>query len=58
MGETIHFNLSNDVDDNLKYEADFIINHNELLAKPAIKYEVSQFFCRNKHGNDIAWTKI
>ena len=54
LGETIHFNLSNDVDNNLKYEADFIINHNERLAEPAIKYEVSQFFCRNKHGNDIA----
>ena len=29
--KTIHFDLSKDVDNNLKYEIDFIIKHNEFL---------------------------
>ena len=32
-----------DVDNNLKHEIDFIINHNELLADHTTKDKISQF---------------
>ena len=40
--KTIHFDLPKDVDKNLKYEIDFIIKHNELLAEHSIKSKIVQ----------------
>ena len=35
--KTIRLDLSKDVDNNLKYEIDFIIKHNKSLAEQVIK---------------------
>ena len=49
---TIRFDLPKDVNKNLKHEIDFIIKHNEFLAKHRIKNKISQSWS-NKHGNNI-----
>ena len=37
--KTFHFDLPEDVDNNLKYEIDFFITHNEFLVEQIIKNE-------------------
>ena len=51
--KAIHFDLSKDVDNNLKHEIDFIIKHNELLAEHAIKNWINQLLSKYKHANDF-----
>ena len=46
------FDLSEDVDKNLKYETDSIIKYNELLADHAITNEIRQLLSKYKPGND------
>ena len=46
------FDLSTDVDKNLKYEIDSIIKYNELLADHAIGNEIRQLLSKYKPGND------
>ena len=46
------FDLSKDVDKNLKYEIDSIIKHNELLADHAIRNKIRQLLSKYKPGND------
>ena len=57
MGEPktfyFYFNLPKDVDKNLKDEIEFIIKHNESLAKNKIKNEIEQLLIKYKHGNYI-----
>ena len=43
--KTIHFDLSKDVDNNLKHETDFIIEHNEILSE--------QLLLKYRYRNDI-----
>ena len=51
--KTVHFDLSEDVDNNLKYEIDFIIKDNQTLAEHIINFIISQLLSKNKHGNDV-----
>ena len=51
--KTVHFDLSEDVDNNLKYEIDFIIKDNQTLAEHIINFKISQLLSKNKHGNDV-----
>ena len=51
--KTVNFDLSKDLDNNLKYEINFMIKHNKLLAEHTIKNEISQLLFKYKHGNDI-----
>ena len=44
--KTIHFDLSKDVDNSLKYETDFIIKHIKLLAEHTIKTKLANY-CSN-----------
>ena len=41
------------VDENLKYETEFIIKSNESLAENKIKNEIEQLLLKYKHGNNI-----
>ena len=50
---TIRFELSKNVDQNLKHEIDSIIKHNELLAELKIKNMISPLLPKHKHGKDI-----
>ena len=43
--KTIHFDLSKDVDNNLKHEIDFIIEHNEILSE--------ELLLKYRYRNDI-----
>ena len=49
--KTVNFDLSKDLDNNLKYEINFIIKHNKLLAEHTMKNEISQLLSKYKHGN-------
>ena len=51
--KSFHFNLPKDVDYNLKYKTDFIIQHYELLLELRIKNKIRQLFSKYKHGNNI-----
>ena len=51
--KTIHFDLLKDVGNNLKYESDSLIKHNEFLAEHTLKSKISRLFFQFKHGNDI-----
>ena len=51
--KVIHFDLLNNVGNNLNHEIDFIKTHNELLAKHTTKNEILQLLPKYKHGNDI-----
>ena len=41
------------VDQNLKYEIEFIIKSNESLTKNKIKNEIQKLLLKYKHGNNI-----
>ena len=49
----ISFWLSKDVDNNFKYEIDFIIKHNERLAEHTIKNKIGQLLTKYENGNDV-----
>ena len=51
--KNFHFDLSKNVDNNLKHEIDFVIKHKELLAEHSIKNEIRQLLSKYKHENDI-----
>ena len=51
--KSFHFNLPKDVDYNLKYKTDFIIQHYELLLELRIKNKIRQLFSKYKDGNNI-----
>ena len=48
-----NFDWPKDVDENLKYEIEFIIKRNESLAENKIKMETEQSLLKYKHGNNI-----
>ena len=47
------FDLSKEVDKNLKQEIKFIIKRNESLAENKIKNKIEPLLSKHKHGNDI-----
>ena len=48
-----NFDWPKDVDENLKYELEFIIKSNEALAENKIKNKIEQLLSKYKHGNNI-----
>ena len=48
-----NFDWSKDVDENLKYETEFIIKSNESLAENEIKNKFEQLMLKYKHVNNI-----
>ena len=48
-----NFDLSKDVDENLKWEIEFIIKNNESSAEIIIKNKIEQLLLKYKHGNNI-----
>ena len=48
----ILFDLLKDVCNNLNYETDSFIKHNQLLSEHTIKNEISQLLFKYKHGNN------
>ena len=46
------FDWPKDVDNNLKYEIEYIIKSNESLAENKIKNKIEQLFSKYKHGNN------
>ena len=52
--KTFYFDFywSKDVDENLKYEIEFIIKSNESLAENKIKNEIEQLLSKYKNGNN------
>ena len=46
------FDWPKDIDENLKYEKEFIIKSNESLAENKIKNEIEQLLLKYKHGNN------
>ena len=46
------FEWSNDDDDNLKHEIEFIINSNEPLAENIITNKIERLFSKYKNGNN------
>ena len=51
--KTIHFDLSKDVDNNLKHEINSIIKHNEILAEHTTQNNIRKSFSKYIHGNNI-----
>ena len=47
----IHFSWPKDFDNNLKYEIDFFIKHNFLLAEYTIKNKINKLLFKHKHGS-------
>ena len=47
------FDWPKNVDENLKYEFEFIIKSNESLAENKIKIKIEQLLLKYKHGNNI-----
>ena len=45
---SIHLDLVENVDNNMKHETDFIIKRNEFSAEHKIKNEVSHLLCKWK----------
>ena len=48
-----NFDLSKDVDENLKHEFEFAIKSNESLAENEIKNDIEQLLLIYKHENKI-----
>ena len=48
-----NFDWPKDVDENLKYELEFIIKSNEALAENKMKNKIEQLLSKYKHGNNI-----
>ena len=48
-----NFNWPKDVDENLKYEIEFIIKSSESLAENEIKNKIEQLLSKYKHGSNI-----
>ena len=46
------FDWPKDIDENLKYEIEFIIKSNESLAENKIKNEIEQLLLKYKHENN------
>ena len=51
--KNFHYDLPKDIDNNLEHEIDYIIRHNKLLTKLAIKSKISQLLSKHKHGNNV-----
>ena len=53
--KTFYFNFDQpkDVDEDLKYEIEFIIKSNESLAEDKIKINIEELLLKYKHGNNI-----
>ena len=51
--KTFHFDLTNDIDNNLRHEIYFIINHNEILPEHTIKNEINQLLSKYNYENDL-----
>ena len=51
--KTICFNLTENVDNSLKHEIDFIIKYNKFLAEHRIENEIIRLLSKYKHGKDI-----
>ena len=47
------FDWPNYVDENLRYEIEFIVKSNEFLAENKIKSEIEQWLLKYNHGNNI-----
>ena len=48
-----YFDWLKNVDENLKYETEFIIKSNESLAENKIKSKIEQLLSKYKYGNNI-----
>ena len=48
-----NFDWPKNIDENLKYENEFMIKSNESLAENKIKSEIEHLLLRCKHANDI-----
>ena len=48
-----NFDLTKDVDENLKHKIEFIIKSNESLAENKIKNEIKQLLLKHKQGNHV-----
>ena len=48
-----NFDWQKYVDENLKYETEFIVKSNESLAENKIKNKIEQLLLFYKHGNNI-----
>ena len=48
-----NFDWPKDVDENLKYEVEFIIKDDESLAENKTKNEIEQLLLKYKHENNI-----
>ena len=48
-----NFDWPKDVEENLKYEMEFVIKNSESLAENKIKNEIEQLLLKYKHGNNI-----
>ena len=51
--KTFDFDCPKNIDENLKYEIEFIIKCNEPLAEKKIKNKIEQLLFKCKHGNNI-----
>ena len=51
--KSIRFNLIEKSNNNLRYEIDHIIKHNELLAEQRTKNETKQLLYKREHAKDI-----
>ena len=47
------FDLSKNVDKNLKHEIEFIVKRNEFLAEHKTNSNTEQLLSKYKHGNDF-----
>ena len=48
-----NFDLSKDVDENLKNKIEFILKSNESLSENGIKNEIEQLLLKHRHENNI-----
>ena len=46
------FDLTKDVDENLKYEIEFIVKSNKYLDENKIKSKIEQVLSKYKHGSE------
>ena len=56
--KSIYFDLSKYVDKNLKYEIDFVMKRNELLAEHTIKNEISELLSKYQRGKPMTQTNL
>ena len=54
---SFNFDWSNNIDENLKHETEFIIKSNESLTENKIKNEIEQIFLKYKHGTYLFITR-